>query len=87
MDPAYPQERLSFMLEDTQAPVLLTLEHLRAGLPAHAATVVCLDSDWDTIAAESAENPGQLRHGRKSRLHHLYFGFDWKTQGSPRHPL
>jgi amino acid adenylation domain-containing protein len=57
MDPAYPQERLSFMLEDTQAPVLLSLERLRAGLPAHAATVVCLDSDWETIAAESAENP------------------------------
>ncbi len=57
MDPAYPQERLSFMLEDTRAPVILSLERLRERLPAHAAQVVCLDSEWETIAAGSAENP------------------------------
>ena len=59
MDPAYPQERLSFMLEDTQAPVILSQENLRAGLPAHGARVVCLDSEWKEIAAESTENPAK----------------------------
>lgn len=58
LDPAYPRERLAFMLEDTQAPILLTQKHLIAGLPPHQARVVCLDSDWDTIARENDTDPG-----------------------------
>src|SRR5262249_36973988 len=46
LDPDYPAERLAFMLEDTQAPVLLTQQALRGGLPAGKAHVVCLDADW-----------------------------------------
>ena len=57
LDPAYPKERLAFMLEDAEVPVLLTQEPLLAGLPEHNAKVVCLDSDWEAIAQESAENP------------------------------
>jgi amino acid adenylation domain-containing protein len=57
LDPAYPKERLAFMLEDAEVPVLLTQEELLAGLPEHHAKAVCLDSDWETIAKESAENP------------------------------
>src|SRR5208282_524220 len=57
LDPAYPRERLAFMLEDAEVPVLLTQEPLLAGLPEHNAKVVCLDSDWEAIAQESAENP------------------------------
>ena len=57
LDPEYPKERLVFMLEDTRAPVLLTQQRLVAGLPAHSAHVVCLDRDWEQIAAESDENP------------------------------
>ena len=56
-DPAYPQERLAFMLADTQAPVLLTQERLAAGLPEHRARVVRLDTEWDLIVHESADNP------------------------------
>jgi amino acid adenylation domain-containing protein len=56
LDPAYPKERLAFMLGDAEVPVLLTQEALRAGLPEHHAKIVCLDSDWAGIAQESAEN-------------------------------
>ena len=56
LDPAYPKERLAFMLEDAEVPVLLTQEALLPGLPEHHAKVVCLDSDWAVIARESAEN-------------------------------
>ena len=58
LDPAYPKERLAFMLKDAQAPVLLTRERLAAGLAEQDAKVICLDSDWETIARESGENPG-----------------------------
>ena len=57
MDLAYPRERLAFMLEDAAAPVLLTQEALLPQLPAHAAKVVCLDSEWDEISTEPASTP------------------------------
>ena len=56
LDPAYPPERLSFMLQDTQAPVLLTQRHLLRRLPHHTARVLCLDTEWDGIAQNSGEN-------------------------------
>ncbi|MGL5836343.1 MAG: amino acid adenylation domain-containing protein, partial [Waterburya sp.] len=56
LDPVYPQERISFMLQDTQAPVLLTSKNLVARLPEYNAEVVCLDEYWEVIAQESQEN-------------------------------
>jgi amino acid adenylation domain-containing protein len=56
MDTAYPKERLAFMCEDARLPVLLTQQRLRERLPEHTAAIVCLDSDWATIAQESAQN-------------------------------
>jgi amino acid adenylation domain-containing protein len=44
------------MIKETQAPVLLTQKHLLANLPKHEARVICLDSDWSTIARESSHN-------------------------------
>lgn len=60
LDPAYPPERLAFMLEDTQVPVLLTQSQLLVSLPVHKTHVVCLDTNWEMIAAplqENMENP------------------------------
>ncbi|MEH2157743.1 condensation domain-containing protein, partial [Nostoc sp.] len=57
LDPEYPQERLSFMLADTQVSVLLSQQHLVESLPQHQARVVCLDTDWIAINKFSQENP------------------------------
>lgn len=65
LDPAYPQERLTFILEDTQTPVLLTQARLVDSLPKHQARVICLDRDWETDECgatspnirEGTENP------------------------------
>ena len=57
LDPSYPMERIAFMLEDAQVAVLLSQESLLDSLPSHLAQVVCVDSDAEMIAAESAENP------------------------------
>jgi amino acid adenylation domain-containing protein len=56
VDPAFPSDRVAFMLEDAEVPVLLTQEHLIATLPERQATVVRLDADWPEIARESSEN-------------------------------
>ncbi len=58
LDPTYPPERLAFMIEDAQPPVVLTQERVVAGLPAHRTQRVCLDAYWPTIAQYSDENPG-----------------------------
>ena len=52
IEPTYPRERLAFMLADAAAPVVVTQEALSALLPDQRGEVVCLDRDWDTIAAE-----------------------------------
>ena len=57
MDPAYPQQRLAFMLEDSRAPVVLTMQRLIHRLPRCTAETVYLDTDWESIALESAANP------------------------------
>ncbi len=57
LDLAYPQERLAFMLQDTHAPVLVTLEQFIDVLPTQGTHVVCLDTQWDMISRESEENP------------------------------
>ncbi|MBW4635491.1 MAG: amino acid adenylation domain-containing protein [Iphinoe sp. HA4291-MV1] len=57
LDPAYPKEHLAFMLEDAQVPILLTQARLVAGLASHKAQIVCIDSQWNTLAQESIENP------------------------------
>jgi amino acid adenylation domain-containing protein len=51
LDPTYPTERLRFMVEDAHLSVLLTEERLREALPSGAASVVCLDSNWEGSAA------------------------------------
>jgi amino acid adenylation domain-containing protein len=56
LDPTYPQQRLSYMLDDSQVSVLLTQQKLVAGLPNHEAVVVCLDTDWDNITQQSPQN-------------------------------
>ena len=57
LDPGYPAQRLAFMLENAQAPVLLTQERLLSLLPPHAGRTLCLDRDWPTAAAQPATNP------------------------------
>lgn len=57
IDLAYPKERAAFMLEDAQAPILITEQKLRESVPAGNAKVICIDSDWETISGQSDTNP------------------------------
>ncbi|OKH14704.1 non-ribosomal peptide synthetase [Fischerella major NIES-592] len=57
IDPNYPQERIAYILANSQALVLLTQEKLIKELPEHQACLVCLDTDWQAISQESRSNP------------------------------
>ena len=56
LDPSYPQERLSFMLEDSRAAVLITQERLLSRLPKLNARIVCLDRDESQLSRQSESN-------------------------------
>ena len=57
IDPAYPKQRLGYTLEDAGARTLLTMEPLRERMPEQGVHVVCLDTERESIARESAANP------------------------------
>jgi amino acid adenylation domain-containing protein/non-ribosomal peptide synthase protein (TIGR01720 family) len=63
LDPEYPGERLSFMLEDAEIGVLLTQRGLRGKLPEHGARAVYLDDERKAIERESGDNPGPVMTG------------------------
>ena len=56
IDPTYPADRIAYMLEDSQAQCLLTQHHLLPLLSSTAATIICLDREWDSIAQEATDN-------------------------------
>lgn len=59
MDPNYPSERLAYMLEDTQAQVLITQEDLEDGLPLYDGRILRIDADWHAIANQPTTQPNQ----------------------------
>ena len=62
LDPAYPSERLAFMLEDARAPVLITQAALLDQLPAYGARIVQIDADWPAIARQPTTTPRSGLH-------------------------
>jgi amino acid adenylation domain-containing protein len=57
LDPVYPKDRLQFMVEDSRIPVLLSSERLASGLAAPSTKVVCIDTNWASVAHENRNNP------------------------------
>lgn len=59
IDPAYPPDRIAFMLSDANVRVLVTQSHLLAGLHDRAAQAVSLDAfDWSASEELSHEGAG-----------------------------
>lgn len=57
LDPSYPPDRLTFMLNDSQSPVLLTRWYSGRALPPGRWQIVDLDLDAEKIASYAAEAP------------------------------
>jgi amino acid adenylation domain-containing protein len=56
LDPAYPQERLSLIIEDANVSLVLTKSKLIDRLPIHQIRPVYLDKEWQEIFQQSGEN-------------------------------
>ncbi len=55
LDPTYPKERLAFMLEDSETPVLLTEHHLLNRLPDRLPKLLFLDAPEEGSPGPTAE--------------------------------
>lgn len=68
LDTVYPKDRLSFMLSDADAPVIVTQSSLIASLPENNASIISLDTDADSLSLhpdcnlESFSNPDNLAY-------------------------
>jgi amino acid adenylation domain-containing protein/thioester reductase-like protein len=56
LDPSYPTERLAFMLEDSELPILLTETAQLAKFPLISARVVVLDRELEEIMSQFRED-------------------------------
>ena len=79
LDPAYPRDRIAFMLENAEVPLLLTQAQLRESLPNTASGAVLIDSDWPEIAKQSQSSPA-LTLNPENRAYVIY------TSGSTGKP-
>ena len=65
MDPAYPVDRLRFMMEDSHSPIVVT-DHLSLEkllfLYEEDCGVISLDSGWEVISRYPARNPEPISH-------------------------
>jgi amino acid adenylation domain-containing protein len=57
LDPTYPDERLAYMIADTNCSVIITQRDLAYALPTSTAKCVCIDTEWPEIARQSTLNP------------------------------
>ena len=78
MDPSYPKERLAFMMEDAQAPILLTQSALKGLVPAGNAKVVELDK------LELTEQPFAHAHGSVTPENLAYVIYTSGSTGKPK---
>ncbi len=80
LDPTYPSQRLSFMLQDAKASLVLTQQRLAEVLPEQGAQFVRIDADWKDISTESAENP----HSDALADHLAYVIYTSGSTGRPK---
>ena len=57
LDPSYPPERLSYMVQDAQASVLITRSDLAAHFTTSTAHTICLDTDAEALARQQTDDP------------------------------
>jgi amino acid adenylation domain-containing protein len=57
LDPDFPAERLSYMLQHSEARILITEQSLIEALPQNACSTVLMDRDRDLISHKNTKNP------------------------------
>lgn len=56
IDTSYPQDRIEFMISDSNAKVLITQKSIADNLPENTVNKVLIDEEWEKISGESSDN-------------------------------
>ena len=80
MDPAFPDRRLVYMLQEAQAPLVVTSEDLQDRLSGYLGRRVCLEREESATALESEQNPDS----GASPAQLAYLVFTSGSTGSPK---
>nr|WP_280806652.1 non-ribosomal peptide synthetase [Pseudomonas batumici] len=80
LDPAYPAERLAYMIEDSKPSALLTQRALQGRLPVLELPLVLLDDDQRQGLSERDDNPQPANLGARHLAYVIY------TSGSTGNP-
>jgi amino acid adenylation domain-containing protein/non-ribosomal peptide synthase protein (TIGR01720 family) len=86
LDPGYPRERLDFLLKDTAAPLVLTVEPLLAALPAERPFTLCLDREAPAHAGLAGENGADERDAAEETAGPESLAYLMYTSGSTGTP-
>ena len=80
LDPTYPTQRISFMLADSKARVLLAQQHLAESLRGWGGKTINLDTEWPEISRNSTDNPVNTT----SAEHSAYLLYTSGSTGQPK---
>jgi amino acid adenylation domain-containing protein len=81
LDPAYPPERLTYIMQESSIAVLLTQARLAVGMPISNTRVIPLDSDWDLIGRESKTSPNVVMNSESGAYTIYTSGSTGKPKG------
>ncbi len=57
IDPAYPQDRVQYMLEDINPAIIISSTEIKSQLlSGYESGVIAINRDWDIISQQSTEN-------------------------------
>lgn len=57
LDPAYPRERIGFVIEDAEIGFLITKQGMIQNLPDCRAATICIDTEWEKIMSDELSAP------------------------------
>ncbi len=81
LDPSYPAQRLSYMVQDSAPVMLLTQSGLQQHLPVLEVPVLCLDVDWSVITCGQDNSNPRVESLRPQHLAYVIY-----TSGSTGTP-
>ncbi len=87
LDPTYPRDRLAFMVQDSQAPVVVTDSKLAPRMPTSSATVIRIDEpgEADPAADRSPGRPVPVAAPPRPTSRHLaYIIYTSGSTGQPK---